>query len=236
MSKKKHIEEVIERKTNRNRKTDRKKTVMERCKGPSKEQRKSDRRWVKDEARKETRKKERKVTKEGWKHLVRHCTFSLKVNLTFASESKLAGSAGIDSSTVLVSTATTPVGIPPNLKTPPKKQKNSHKEAPKTFHKANVSVSVDYTWLCPPPHSEPMAAWSPWRSLGQRIHSATNPLDLHKEKSYERQDKTQSFIQTSREWYTKSSQINRYMIIPSPSISSTCFWILSHLILFLLCA
>lgn len=36
--------------------------------------------------------------------------------LTFASESKLAGSAGIDSSTDLVSTATTPVGIPPSLR------------------------------------------------------------------------------------------------------------------------
>lgn len=37
------------------------------------------------------------------------------LSLTLASESKLAGSAGIDSSTDLVSTATTPVGIPPSL-------------------------------------------------------------------------------------------------------------------------
>lgn len=36
-------------------------------------------------------------------------------SLTLASESKLAGSAGIDSSTDLVSTATTPVGMPPSL-------------------------------------------------------------------------------------------------------------------------
>lgn len=125
-----------------------------------------------------------KERKEGWKHLVRYSTFSLKVNLTFASESKLAGSAGIDSSTVLVSTATTPVGIPPNLeKKQQKNRKTVTKKLPKHFTKL-MFVSVEYTWLCPPPHSEPRAAWSPWRSLGQRIHSARNPLDLHKEKSY----------------------------------------------------
>lgn len=39
----------------------------------------------------------------------------MKLDLTLASESKLAGSAGIDSSTHLVSTATTPVGMPPSL-------------------------------------------------------------------------------------------------------------------------
>lgn len=39
----------------------------------------------------------------------------MELDLTFASESKLAGSAGIDSSTHLVSTATTPVGMPPSL-------------------------------------------------------------------------------------------------------------------------
>lgn len=39
----------------------------------------------------------------------------MELDLTLASESKLAGSAGIDSSTHLVSTATTPVGMPPSL-------------------------------------------------------------------------------------------------------------------------
>lgn len=39
----------------------------------------------------------------------------MELGLTLASESKLAGSAGIDSSTDLVSTATTPVGMPPSL-------------------------------------------------------------------------------------------------------------------------
>lgn len=39
----------------------------------------------------------------------------IRVSPTFASESKLAGSAGMESSTDLVSTATTPVGIPPSL-------------------------------------------------------------------------------------------------------------------------
>ena len=37
------------------------------------------------------------------------------LGLTLASESRFAGSAGMVSSTDLVSTATTPVGIPPNL-------------------------------------------------------------------------------------------------------------------------
>lgn len=102
--------------------------------------------------------------------------------LTFASESKLAGSAGIDSSTDLVSTATTPVGIPPSLR----------REAIQQWHLQNDcdyihgakkfiigSVSSGLTWLCLPPHSVPKAAWSPWRSHGRRSHSARNPLELY---------------------------------------------------------
>lgn len=40
----------------------------------------------------------------------------------------------------------------------------------------------ELTWLYPPPHSEPKAAWFPWRSHGQRSHSARNPLELWKRK------------------------------------------------------
>lgn len=47
------------------------------------------------------------------------------VQPTLASESRLAGSAGMLSSTVLVSTATTPTGIPPSLVTCETNQ-NSH--------------------------------------------------------------------------------------------------------------
>lgn len=47
------------------------------------------------------------------RHLQRTTTHT---QLTLASESRLAGSAGMLSSTVLVSTATTPTGIPPSLK------------------------------------------------------------------------------------------------------------------------
>lgn len=35
------------------------------------------------------------------------------------------------------------------------------------------------TWLCQQPHSQPKAAWSPWRSHCQRSHSARNPLELY---------------------------------------------------------
>lgn len=51
--------------------------------------------------------------------------------LTFASESKLAGSAGMASSTVRVSTAMTPRGIPPSL---PKKTKKTTKALSFTEH------------------------------------------------------------------------------------------------------
>lgn len=47
------------------------------------------------------------------RHLQRTSTHT---QLTLASESRFAGSAGMLSSTVLVSTATTPTGIPPSLK------------------------------------------------------------------------------------------------------------------------
>lgn len=47
------------------------------------------------------------------RHLQRTTTHT---QLTLASESRFAGSAGMLSSTVLVSTATTPTGIPPSLK------------------------------------------------------------------------------------------------------------------------
>lgn len=50
-------------------------------------------------------------------HVVASGCESASLRLTLASESRLAGSAGMDSSTVLVSTATTPTGIPPNLQT-----------------------------------------------------------------------------------------------------------------------
>lgn len=41
-----------------------------------------------------------------------------------------------------------------------------------------VCFAGTLTWLCRPPRSEPMAAWSPWRSPGQRSHSARSPLEL----------------------------------------------------------
>lgn len=54
-------------------------------------------------------------------------------SLTLASESKLAGSAGMDSSTDLVSTATTPVGIPPNLPVEDKKHRLVRSTLAKVF-------------------------------------------------------------------------------------------------------
>lgn len=46
----------------------------------------------------------------------------------------------------------------------------------------NSGVMWLLTWLCPPPHSEPKAAWSPWMSHGQRTHFATGPLELQKDR------------------------------------------------------
>ena len=43
------------------------------------------------------------------------CTVYCSVYITLASESVLAGSAGIDTSTLRVSTAITPTGTPPRL-------------------------------------------------------------------------------------------------------------------------
>lgn len=43
---------------------------------------------------------------------------------------------------------------------------------------------VAHTWLCLPPHSEPMAASSPWRIRGQRNHSARNPLELYVQRGH----------------------------------------------------
>lgn len=48
----------------------------------------------------------------------------------------------------------------------------------KLWKKIEICMII-ITWLCPRPHSEPKAAWSPWRNLGRRNHFARNLLELY---------------------------------------------------------
>lgn len=60
------------------------------------------------------------------------------------------------------------------------------------------------TWLCLPPHSEPKAAWSPWRSHGRRSHSAKYPLELYKQREKEKEG-THCQLETLQNTFSNSA-------------------------------